>query len=132
MVFIGNFIQITNQQETAETERRYGEFNLIVAAEDKDAAIEKFRERILGLRENSNFFEGQCSVFFVQLLEFEEFPRMEAMMLNYKSYAGDPIMPFIGCSIPSEVSDACRIYDWMDNVPKIDGQEEKLFLEFTA
>ena len=51
-------------------------------------------------------------------------------MLNLKSTVGDPLLPFIGCSIPSDQTNACRIYDWKNNEPEIDGSNEKLFLEF--
>ena len=54
------------------------------------------------------------------------------MMLNYKSVAGDPVMPFIRCSLPNDLSDSCRISDWKNNAPEIDGDEEKLFLRFEA
>jgi hypothetical protein len=54
------------------------------------------------------------------------------MMINYKSVAGDPVMPFIGCTVPSHETDACRIFDWKNNTPEIDGQNEQLFLKFNA
>ena len=78
----------------------------------------------------SDFFEGDCSIFFMKLLEFENFPRAEAMMLSYKSTAGDPMMPFIDCFMPSDGFDFCRIHDWKDGKPSIEGSEENLFLEF--
>jgi hypothetical protein len=39
-------------------------------------------------------------------------------------------MPFIGCIIPSDQVDACRIHSWEGNTPEIDGQNQKVFLEF--
>ena len=48
-------------------------------------------------------------------------------MLNYKSIAGDPLMPFIRCSLPNDMTDSCRLFDWENNAPEIDGQQEKLF-----
>jgi hypothetical protein len=33
MFYIGKFLHMTNQQETEESERRHGEFNLIIQAE---------------------------------------------------------------------------------------------------
>lgn len=130
MVFIGHFFCLTNQQETLEAERRHGEFSMVVEAEDKEVAYEKFKERILEFRKNSDFFEGACRIYFLQLLEFDSFPKKQAMMLNYKSTAGDPVMPFIGCSVPSDGFDFCRIHDWNNNQPEIEGQEQTLFLEF--
>lgn len=130
MIFIGKFFYLTNQQEIEEQDRRHGEFDLIVEAQDGEAAFLKFKQRIGELRDNRDFFQGQTRIFFIQLLEFDRFPRNQALMLNLKSTAGDPLMPFIGCSIPSDQADACRIYDWKNNEPEIDGQNEKLFLEF--
>jgi hypothetical protein len=89
-----------------------------------------FKERIISLRQSKDFFQGDCSIFFVQLLEFEEFPKHQAMMLNYKSVASDPIMPFIGCSLPSEETDWCSIYEWKDDKPEIDGQAKGSFIAF--
>ena len=130
MLYIGNFLHITNQEKSAEEERRHGEFNLIVKADSKEAAITMFKKSITDYREKSNFFEGTCSVYFVELLELDTFPETEPKMLNYKSTAGDPIMPYIACSVPSEETDACRIYNWHNNEPEVDGNENKLFLSF--
>jgi hypothetical protein len=130
MIFIGKFFYLTNQQEIEEQERRHGEFDLIVEAQDGETSFMKFKQRIGELRDKGDFFQGQTRIFFIQLLEFDRFPRHQALMLNLKSTAGDPLMPFIGCSIPSDQANACRIYDWKNNEPEIDGQNEKLFLEF--
>jgi hypothetical protein len=130
MIFIGKFFYLTNQQEIEEQDRRHGEFDLIIEARDGETAFLRFKERIAEIRDKGDFFQGQTRVFFIQLLEFDRFPRTQALMLNLKSTAGDPLMPFIGCSIPSDQTDACRIYDWKNNEPEIDGQNEKLFLEF--
>ena len=130
MIFIGKFFYLTSQQEIEEQERRHGEFDLIVEAQDGESAFHKFKRRIGELRDKGDFFQGQTRIFFIQLLEFDRFPQHQALMLNLKSTAGDPLMPFIGCSIPSDQANACRIYDWKNNEPEIDGQNEKLFLEF--
>lgn len=130
MIYIGNFLHLTNQEETSESERRHGEFNLIVQADSRDAAIGLFKERIQKQREISGLFEGDCSIYFVELLEFEKMPESEAMLLHFKSIAGDPLMPFIACSVPTEETDACRIFDWKNNELEVDGNNKKLFLTF--
>jgi hypothetical protein len=130
MIYIGEFFHLTNQEEVEERDRRHGEFNLVVETFDTQSAINMFKQRIIEFRQNSEFFMGECKIFFIRLLEFENFPQTRALMLNYKSMAGDPVMPFIGCTIPSDQTDACRIYNWKDNTPEIDGQNENLFLEF--
>jgi hypothetical protein len=130
MVFIGTFLYATNQQEVAELDRRHGEFTLIVEADNNRGAIDLFKARIEQLRESSEFFQGNCTIYFNQLLEFHNFPRSEAMLLNIRSIAGDPVMPFIGCSIPSGETDNCRIFNWSENMPEIDGQNEVVFMQF--
>ena len=130
MLYIGKFLHMTNQQETEESERRHGEFNLIVEAENDQAAIERFKERILDSRENSELFEGNSLIYFVHLLELEEFPSDRARLLYYKSIAGDPVMPYISCSTPNGETDGCRILNWMQNRPEIDGEDANLFMEF--
>jgi len=132
MYFIGNFVHATNQEKTLETERRHGEFSLIVDAENPYLAILKFRDRIVKYRKMSDFFQGDCSIYLIQLSELDQFPVDEAMMFNYKSIAGDPMMPFIRCSLPNDLADTCRLFDWKNNIPEIDGQKEKLFLQFEA
>jgi hypothetical protein len=132
MLYIGKFLHMTNQQEAEESERRYGEFNLIVQAENDQAAVERFKERILDSRENSDLFEGDSSIYFVHLLELEEFPSERARLLYYKSIAGDPIMPYISCSTPNGDTDGCRILNWMQNRPEIDGEDANLFIEFKS
>lgn len=130
MIYLGSFLHTTNQEKKDEKDRRHGEFILIIEAENHDRAIEKFKERIIAYEESSDFFEGQCSVFFTHLFEFENVPWEQALMLNYKSFAGDPIMPFIGCSVPTDVTDACRIYEWEDSRPEVDGLKGRPFLQF--
>ena len=130
MIFFGEFFLLTNQEELEEGDRRHGEFNLIVETHDTKTAINMFKQRIIEFRQQSQFFTGDCKIFFIRLLEFDNFPQARAMMLNYKSTAGDPIMPFIGCTITSDQADACRIYNWKDNAPEVDGQNQTLFLEF--
>ena len=132
MLYIGKFLHMTNQQSTEETERRHGEFNLIVQAENSQEAVEYFKERIIDSREKSDLFEGDSSIYFVHLLELEEFPSERARMLYYKSIAGDPIMPYISCSAPNGATDGCRILNWMQNRPEIDGEDANLFIEFKS
>ncbi len=123
---------MTNQQAELESERRHGEFNLIVEAEDSQAAIESFKKRITDSREKSDLFEGDCTIYIVHLLEMAEFPSARAKMLYYKSVAGDPIMPYISCSAPNGATDGCRILNWMKNRPEIDGEDANLFIEFNS
>lgn len=132
MYFIGNFVHATNQEETHEKDRRHGEFSLVVDAENPYLALLKFRDRIVKDRETRDFFQGDCCIYLIQLFEFDQFPADEAMMLNYKSIIGDPMMPFIRCSLPNDLSDTCRLFDWKNNAPEEDGQREKLFLQFEA
>jgi hypothetical protein len=132
MIYIGNFLHITNQEEKEEQNRRHGNFNLIVEANNYEEAMEKFKTQILKLRSNSDFFKGKCVLFFTQLFEFDKIPKKEAMMLNYKSVAGDPVMPFIGCSLPTNRSDRCKIYNWQENIPEIEGKNATVFMEFNS
>ena len=130
MIYIGNFLHTTNQEQRKETDRRHGEFTLIVEAADAETALHLFREKLLAYRSVRDFFQGECSIFLTQFYELKAFPRKEALMLSYSSYAGDPRMPFIGCTLPSAMSDECRIYEWSRNEPQIDGMKGKPFLEF--
>ncbi len=132
MLYIGKFLHMTNQQEAEESERRHGEFNLIVQAENGQAAVECFKERILDSRKKSDLFEGDSSIYIVHLLELEEFPSDRARVLYYKSIAGDPVMPYISCSTPNGETDGCRILNWMQNRPEIDGEDANLFMEFKS
>ena len=132
MYFIGNFTYATNQEKTLEKDRRHGEFSLIIDAENPYLAILKFKDRIVKYREMSDLFQGDCFIYLIQLFELDQFPAHEAMMFNYKSVAGDPMMPFIRCSIPNDLTDTCRLFDWKNNIPEIDGQKEKLFLQFES
>lgn len=132
MIYIGHFLHTTNQQEESEADRRHGEFNLLVDAESREAAFRLFRDRIHHFRDTTDLFEGECRVFLSRLLEFDTIPRERAVLTDYKSMAGDPLMPYIGCSLPSEETDGCRIIDWNDNTPEIDGREGQLFIKFEA
>lgn len=130
MHFIGNFQYLTNQENQNETDRRHGGFSMMVQADSTDGALEKFRQRLLVFRETSTFFEGHCTIFVTQLLEFDHVPEEEAILLNFKSFMGDPLLPHIACVVPTEQSDACTIHEWQNNQPLTEGQEDSLFLEF--
>jgi hypothetical protein len=129
---MGNFVYLTNLQQTSEADRRHGEFSLMVEANSDRTAIGMFRDRINQIRESTGMFEGTARVFFIQLLEIDTIPMAQPMLLNYKSIAGDPTMPFIRCTVPGEDQQICRIFDWKNNQPEIDGQNEQLFLQFDA
>lgn len=130
MIYIGKFLYTNNQQLTDETDRRNGEFNLIIEAEDKQQAVEKFNKRISKARETSQLFEGRCLVYLLSLIELDRLPSDQAILFNYTSVAGDPIMPFISCSAPDSDVDGCRILDWENNIPEIDGGNAHLYMEF--
>jgi hypothetical protein len=132
MIYLAKFLHATNQQEAKESERRHGEFNLIIEAENQDAAVEKFKERIVAFRDTSDLFEGDCSIYMIHFLELTEFPKDRARMLYYKSIAGDPIMPYISCSAPSGDSEGCKILNWMETKPELDGQDANLLIQFEA
>ena len=132
MIYIGKFLHATDQQNTQETDRRHGEFNLIIEADNENNATDKFRERIEGFRETSDLFQGDCFIYMVHFLELEDFPKDKARMLYYKSIAGDPVMPYISCSAPSGEAEGCRILNWMENRPEIDGKDANVFIHFKA
>ena len=132
MIYMGNFVFLTNQQEVSEVDRRHGEFSLIVQADSSEIAIEMFREKIVKTRKSTEMLEGECRIFFIQLIEFDRFPKSQPMLLNFKSVAGDPDMPFIRCMVPGEDQQVCRIFEWKNNRPEIDGKDEQLFLKFDA
>ena len=132
MIYIGKFLHATNQQKTKEADRRHGEFNLIIEAEDEKSALDRFKERINEFRQDTDLFEGDCFIYMVHFLELDEFPKDRARMLYYKSIAGDPIMPYISCSAPNGETDGCRILSWMQNRPEFDGKDANLFLEFKS
>ena len=132
MIYIGKFLHATSQQKTKEADRRHGEFNLFIEAEDENSAVDKFKERINEFRESSDLFEGDCFIYLVHMLELEEFPRDRARMLYYKSIAGDPIMPYISCSAPSGNTEGCKILSWMENRPELDGEDTNIFIQFES
>lgn len=130
MYFIGNFQYLTDQINENEKEQRHGLFSMMVQAESADQALDKFRMRLTTFRQSSSFFEGHCTIFISHLLEFDQVPQHEAVMLNYRSYAGEPILPFISCVVPTEQSNACTIQEWKSNHPMTEGRKDNLFLEF--
>ncbi len=132
MIYIGKFLYTVRQEKKKEADRRHGEFQLLVEAPSREAALEKFGASIREAREQTDFFEGECRVYLVHLLEMRDLPRQRARMFDFQSIAGDPAMPLIHCHAPSEESDGCRILDWNRNRPDIDGRTTAPFLAFEA
>ncbi len=132
MLFIGSFLYRSGEEKTEPDQRRHGEFCLMVDADNTEEAIGRFKEKIEQVSISGGFFEGRCSVFIYQLLGVERFSKTRAMMLNFKSQAGDPVMPFIGCSHPTPESDDCKIYEWEGSNIRIDSEKGALFMAFQA
>ena len=132
MLYIGNFHFFSNQQAEAEESRRHGEFNLIVEAETVNSAVESFLSHILTVRKSGEMLEGDCNIYFSNLIEMDRFPKSNAAMLNFKSVVGDPLIPYIGCTVPTEGADDCKIVSWEDNRPEIEGRGQTLFLRFKS
>jgi hypothetical protein len=130
MIYIGKFLHTTSQQEKEEFRRRYCEFNLIVAAANKQEALEKFKQRIAEARDASDLFEGQATIYLLHVLEMADIPGSRARMFDYQSVAGDPVMPVISCQAPAGENDGCRILDWQNNRPGVDGQAAQPFMQF--
>jgi len=130
MLYIGNFLFVTNQQDKSEKTRRHGSFNMVVDSPSEDEALDLFRQRLAQYRQESSFFEGHCRVFLSHIMEFNRVPKNHAIMLNYKSYGGDAILPYIECAAPMAQNNACRIHQWNDNLPSTEGHEDQLFMEF--
>ena len=84
MHFIGNFSYLTDQEASAENERRHGNFSMIVEADTTEQALDFFRQRLVSFRTSSTLFSGHCTIFITQLLEFEQFPKEEAVSVESK------------------------------------------------
>lgn len=130
MYFIANFQHISDQHADDENHRRHGSFSMMVSADSRDRALDLFRRRLIQFKEESTLFEGKCTIFISQMLEFDQIPSQEAVLLNYKSFAGDPVMPFIACVVPTEQSNACNIHEWENNQPITEGQKDSVFIQF--
>ncbi len=130
MLYIANFQYLTDQQSPRENDRRHGTFSMMVQASTMDQAVSEFRRRLEQFRQSSSLFTGRCTIYLQQIVEFEALPENEAVLLNYKSFAGDPLMPFISCAVPTEQSNACIIHEWDQGQPVTEGRNDSLFLEF--
>jgi hypothetical protein len=130
MYFIGNFQHVSDQEATDQNDRRHGNFSMLVDALDTESALARFKERLIEFRKTTSFFDGQCTIYITQLLEFENFPTQEAVIVNLNSFVGDPVLPFISCIVPSEKSNSCSIHEWDENHPTTEGRKDSVFLQF--
>jgi hypothetical protein len=130
MYFIGNFQHVSDQKSEDPNKRRHGSFSMMVEADTMDSALDKFRERLMAFRATTAFFDGYCTIYITQLLEFENFPSQEAVIMNFNSFAGDPIMPYISCVVPDTLNNACTIREWDNHHPTTEGRKDTVFIEF--
>jgi len=130
MIYLGKFLHTTSQQAKKESDRRHGEFNLIVTAADKKDAMAKFKERITEMQASTDFFEGASNVYLEHVLEMKSVPKERAVLFNFQSVVGDPVMPMISCQAPSGDTDGCKILDWQKNRPGFDGNAVIPFMDF--
>lgn len=131
MFFLANFTHVTDQQHDSEEERRHGSFSMLVQTDSVEDAMRLFREKVIEFRNSRSFFTGKCALFISELIEFSHFPLDQVLMLNFKSFVGDPVMPFIACVVPDEQSDACTIHEWRNQTPVTDGRKDSIFIEFS-
>ena len=129
MYFIANFQHLSDQQYENEKDRRHGSFSMMAVADSIAQAMDKFRQKLTEYNHTTTFFEGKSTIYISQLMEFEKFPEDEAIILNFKSFAGDPIMPFIACAVPTEQSNACSIHEWQQGHPVTEGQKDSVFIQ---
>jgi len=132
MFYFGNFKYLMDQDHPDEKERRHGSFSMMVQTASSEEALNLFRLRLNSFRESTSLFTGECLIYINQLLEFEKFPEEEAVLLDLKSFAGDPTMPYISCVAPTEQSNACTIHHWDKNLPVTENQGDSLFLVFKS
>lgn len=130
MYFFANFKHFTDQQQKKESNRRHGDFSMLVQADSLEEAMNLFRQKVIDFRSAGSFFSGNCTVYISELIEFTRFTKNETIMLNYQSFVGDPTLPFIACVVPDENSDACTIHHWQGNQPATEGRQDTLFLKF--
>lgn len=130
MYFVANFQHISDQQAADEAERRHGSFSMMVESDSMDEALDKFRQRLVSFKKSTTFFEGKSTIYIIQVLEFENFPQDDAAIFNFKSFAGDPVMPHIACVIPTEQSNSCSIHEWQENRSVTEGREDSVFIQF--
>jgi len=130
MYFIGNFQHVSEQEAADANNRRHGNFSMMVDAPDMESALEKFKQRLIEFRKSTSFFDGQSTIYITQLLEFDNFPTEDAVIVNFNSFAGDPVLPFIACVVPSEESNSCSIHEWDRNQPITEGRKDSVFLQF--
>jgi hypothetical protein len=130
MYYIANFQYLSDRQNHNESERRHGDFSIMVEAESSEKALELFRRKLVSFRESSGLFPGDCDIYITQLLEFVNIPDKEAVLFNFRSVAGDPNMPYISCVVPTEQSNACTIHHWNNDQPVTENQPDSLFMEF--
>jgi hypothetical protein len=132
MYFIGNFQYVSNQQSADESDRRHGGFSMMVEADDAEMSLGKFREKLIAFRDTTAIFEGNCTIYVAQLLEFDTFPSEEAVIVNLNSYAGDPVMPYISCVFPDEQNNSCTIHEWSKNHPTTEGLKDRIMIQFNV
>jgi hypothetical protein len=132
MIYVGKFLHTSSQQKRKESDRRHGEFHLIVSAGDQKEALAKFKERIADMQSSTDFFEGVSTVYLEHILEMKAVPKTRAVLFDFQSVVGDPDLPTISCQAPSGDTDGCKIVDWQKNRPGFDGRAVIPFVTFDA
>jgi hypothetical protein len=132
MIYIGKFLHTSSQQKRKESDRRHGEFHLVVSAEDQKDALAKFKARIAEMQTTTDFFEGASAVYLEHVLEMKSVPKSRAVLFDFQSVVGDPALPSISCQAPSGDTDGCKIVDWQKNRPGFDGSAVIPFATFDA
>jgi hypothetical protein len=103
MLYLGHFVF-----DTFDDEQRMGYFNLLVSAHDVEEAKERFRLRLLFLRENSGLFTGRIKMYLDGIVELSYLPE-DALLTNYRTFHGDA-PPSVYNILPEQSSAGCAVY----------------------
>ncbi len=133
MLYSGHF---SFDEMRSDRKARHGYFTCMARAENPTEALEKFRDRIVYLREEEKdpLFTGIVSVYVEDIVEIVNFPE-EAVITRYQSSEGQ-FPKSESCALPVSESKKIRAFKWVSDPEKAkeenhqEYEEAEAFLEF--
>lgn len=132
MLYVGHFTFTGPRPEIKTDPTPTGWFTLLAEAESPEAAVEKFRERVLALKGWFGSFRSVATVFLDDVTEVKALPS-EGVLAHFRLHPEDP-NGTIYTSLPGVSRELCVSYGWSEDPEPLeddpDAWSERPFVDF--
>jgi hypothetical protein len=126
MIYVGHF---SFDESGSGNDARHGYFSGLVQAGDIDSAVERFKARILELKDKHEAMQSVVAVYIEDIVQFEDVPD-RPVITRLQSCEG-PFPRSISRSLPDSDSKAIQAYGFRADVQTLQESGDESYPEMT-